>query len=140
MHKRDEAKALIEQLQRHARTVAADVRRRIDDPKLKGFGDRPALAILGPIPQAWVDLEPEVSDKAIAAKLAELEGPLGAELRKPQELGEAAAGQRRPGSRPDVPEPRLGEELMDVSQEIEDLGVRAEDDLVDFGFEPGKQE
>src|SRR6266850_5765510 len=135
LHKRDEAKALIEQLKKHASVVAADVRRRIDDPQLKGFGDRPALAILGPIPRAWIDLEEEVSDKAIAAKLAELEGPLGAELRKPQELGEAAASQRRPGSRPDAPEPRLGEELVDEVEQFEDLGVRAEDDLVDFGFE-----
>ncbi len=141
LHKRDEAKALIEQLQRHAKGVAADVRRRVDNPELKGFGDRPALAILGPIPQAWVELEAEVGDKAIDAKLAELEGPLGAELRKPQELGaqEPVAGR---GGRAQAPEPRLGEELERERGDFveEDLGVRAEDDMVDFGFEPGKQE
>ncbi|HEV8378513.1 MAG TPA: hypothetical protein VGP99_06650, partial [Tepidisphaeraceae bacterium] len=140
LHKRDQAKALIEQLQKHAKAVAADVRKRIDDPQLKGFADRPALAILAPLPQTWVDLQDEIGDEAIAAKLAELEGPLGAELRKPQELGDAARQQRRPGARAEAPEPRLGEELVDDSQQLEDLGVRAEDDLVDFGFEPGKQE
>ena len=87
MHKRDQAKALIEQLQKHARAVAADVRRRIDDPQMKGSAQRPRLSILGPLPQAWIDLEEEIGDRAIAAKLGELEGPLGAELRKPQELG-----------------------------------------------------
>jgi len=29
---------------------------------------------------------------------------------------------------------------VDEVEQFEDLGVRAEDDLVDFGFEPEKQE
>jgi ubiquitin-protein ligase len=139
LHKRDAARALIEQLQKHARAVAADVRKRISDPQLKGFADRPALAILGPIPQTWVELEAEIGDAAINEKLAELEGPLGADLRKPQEAAEAAAQQKRSGARSHIPEPALGEELVDDSEENEDLGVGAEDDLVDFGFGPEKQ-
>jgi len=134
LHKRDAARALIEQLQKHARIVAGDVSKRIDDPQLKGSADRPALAILVPLPRAWVELEGEISDAAIAQKLAELEAPLGAELRKPQE-----SGHNRSLARHDAPEPRLGEELADNSEQLEDLGVRAEDDLVDFGFEPEKQ-
>jgi len=140
LHKRDQAKALIGQLQKHARAVAADVRRRIDDPQLKGLAKRPALSVLGPLPQAWIDLQDEIGDAAIEEKLAELEKPLGAELRRPQELSELGAGHRRGAGRPDTPEPKLMEELVDEAEELEDLGVRAEDDLVDFGFEPGKQE
>jgi len=81
-------------------------------------------------------LEKEIGDAAIDAKLAELEGPLGADLRKPQE---AAAQQKRAGARSHIPEPALGDELLDDSDENEDLGAAAEDDLVDFGFEPEKQ-
>ena len=42
--------------------------------------------------------------------------------------------------RADAPEPKLTEDLVDDVEDTEDLGVRAEDDLVDFGFEPDKQQ
>jgi ubiquitin-protein ligase len=139
LHRRDAARALIEQLQKHAKGVAADVRKRMADPQLKGFAQRPALTVLRPIPQAWVELEGEIGDGAIEAKLAELEGPLGADLRKGPEPGDGAGQQRRGGSRSSVPEPKLGEELVEDAEEVEDLQASAEDDLVDFGFGPEKQ-
>jgi hypothetical protein len=150
LRKRDDSKALINELQQHAKAVAREVQRRVDNAELRGFADRPALAILGPIPQAWVELEGEISDAALDAKLAELEGPLGAELRKPQDLGQEVAAKSARGTRIyHAPEPKLGEEAveerpaeprMNFVAEDEEAGEAVQDDLVDFGFEPPKSD
>jgi hypothetical protein len=150
LRKRDDSKSLIGELEQHAKMIARDVLRRIENPELRGFADRPALAIIGPIPQAWVELESEIGDAAIDAKLAELEGPLGAELRKPQDLAEQAGAtkdRRGPAAVYRAPEPKLAEDIREhrapepqISFNVEDEETEAQgDDLVDFGFEPPKK-
>ena len=63
----------------------------------------------------------------------ELEKALGVELRGG---GGGGTGTRRV----EGPEPSLREELVEEAPELEDLGVKEGDDLVDFGFEPEKRE
>ena len=80
LRKRDQAKQEIAEVTRLMQSATAEIRMRVDRQDLRGFSDRPALAMLGELPQGWVDLEEQVSDAAIAERLGELERPLGAKL------------------------------------------------------------
>jgi hypothetical protein len=96
LQRRDQAKQEIAELRRRMESAASEIRARVGRLELRGTSSPPVLAMLTGMPTSWAKLERQISDGAIKARLAELEGPLEMPLMPPDWADEAAATGRKP--------------------------------------------
>jgi len=143
---REQARVRIPQLRAMIEQAIRDVAFRMNEPRLRGFADRPVLAVLGNLPEEWAEIEPHMSDGALAGMLANLEKHLGAKL-VPEGFGAGeamvippAAAEAPPppeviGAPPESPAPTPGGQESDfhiVETDEPEAGGEPEE-MIDFG-------
>ena len=83
MSERDAARQRLRRIDAALAAATERLRLRLTKPKLIGGAELPALRLLPPAPPAYAELQPNVSDDAVAPLVATAEQLLGASLRTP---------------------------------------------------------